>query len=370
MLLIFGILCSACQQKQEYQLTGTFNGPVDEEWIYLGKFMGEGLKPDSARIENGRFVFKGTVDFPEVYGLSYHPSTSPEIAPLFLEPGSINITIDLQDWYSGSIISGGIINSQYQEFTRVQNEKFLDEIMSLSSQKRSAEKEEAQVIEMRITELFDLNDEYTMEFIKDNPNSPVSVFLLGFIYPGLETDELGKILNSFSPQVESTSIYLSIKEYYDTQLALEHKTPALSLSENTEEIDIVFGIDNIIPTLISRNKGKPIYLNIWGSWCNPCKEEFPHIRDLQTRIDNNDLVFAYFCVLSKEEDWRMLIQKEELKGQHFLLSNELSEALLAAYNNKTVPKYILIDRDGEIIDMNAPKPSDERILALLNDLVK
>ncbi len=363
-------MISACGQKQNYQIAGTFNGPMDEEWIYLGKFMDNEMKLDSARIVNGQFVFKGTVDFPEIYGLSFHPSTSPQIAPLFLEPGNIEVIIDLQNWYSGSIIKGGKVNSEHQEFNRIQDEKVANKLILLEGEKQLADEAEKQIIEMKIAELLKLNDELTMDYIKRNPESPVSIFLLAFSFFGLQTAELGEVLESFSPQVKQTTVYLEIKDFFDNQIALEQKTPAFNYSEFMEDIDVEFDSDNIFPTLVSLNKGKPIYLKIWGSWCAPCKKEFPHIRELHEKIDKDDLVFAYFCVLSPEQDWRMLIQEEVLKGQHFLLSKELSEALLAELKDRTVPKYILIDKDGSITDMNAPKPSDDRILAVLNDLMK
>ncbi len=367
--LVLGIMISACGQKKEYQLTGTFNGPVEEEWIYLAKFMGNEIKADSARIENGEFEFKGTVDFPEVYGLSFHPATSTQVAPFFLEPGNIEITIDLQDWELGSKIKGGQVNAEYQEFKRIQEEKIINELILLNSQRQLASGEEKQKIDFKIAELHELNNELTMDYINSNPESPVSIFLLAYVFFELETAELGEILKSFSPQIKQTTVYLGIKDFYENQIALEQKTPALNYPDFAEEIDVEFDADNIFPRLISLNKGKPIYLKIWGSWCGPCKKEFPYIRALHEKIDKDKLVFAYLCVLSPQEDWKMLIKSEELKGQHFLLSRELSEALLADLNNQPLPKFILIDKEGEIIDMNAPKPSDEKTLALLYDLI-
>jgi len=367
--LIFGILIFSCEQKQNYQITGTFNEPVDEEWIYLGKFMDKEMKLDSAQIVNGNFEFKGTVDFPEVYGLSFHPSTSPQIAPFFLEPGNIEITIDLQDWELGSEVKGGQVNTEYQDFKRIQEEKITNELILLSRKKQQADEEEKQKIDLKIAELHELNNELTIDYIKNNPDSPISIFLLAYIYFALETAQLGEMLESFSPQVQQTTIYFEIKDFYENQIALELKTPAINYSEYIEDIDVEFEDDNIFSTLISLNKGKPIYIKIWGSWCTPCKEEFPHIRELLENFDKDDLVFAYFCVLSPEQDWRMLIKEQKLKGQHFLMSKKLSEVLLAKLKDRTVPKYVLIDKYGSIIDMNAPKPSDDRILALLNELI-
>lgn len=369
--LTFVIIFSACTQKNNYQITGTFNGPADEEWIYLGKFMMDNeMKLDSSRIENGQFIFKGTVDFPEVYGLSFHPSTNPQIAPLFLEPGDLEVIIDLQDWYSGTTVKGGKANLEYQEFARIQYDKFTNNVILLSNERQIADESDRQEIDLKISELYKLNNESTMDYIKSNPESPVSIYLLAYHFFGLETEALGEILKSFSPSVKQTTVYLEIKNFYEDQIALEQRTPAFNYSEKIEDINIEFDSEGVIQTLIEYNQGKPIYLKIWGSWCAPCKKEFPHIRELQTKIDNNDLVFAYFCVLSPEQDWRMLIQEEGLKGQHFLLSQKLSEALLMKLKDRTVPKYVLIDKAGSVIDMNAPKPSDDRILSLLNETIK
>jgi len=132
---------------------------------------------------------------------------------------------------------------------------------------------------------------------------------------------------------------------------------------------VEFGGESVIADLAELNDGKPVYLKIWGTWCAPCRAEFPSIRDIETHFREKDLEFAYICIQSPEEEWREMVTSEELRGQHFLFSNELTAKLAAEVNLRTVPRYLLIDSEGNIIDYNAPKPSDEKLSALLDDLI-
>ena len=90
-----------CKTKNEYSIHGSFTGEPTEEWIYLVKFMESNPEVDSAQIIDGTFEIKGMVDFPEVYGLSYHYTKATGICPLFLEPADLKVIID---WRFGNLI--------------------------------------------------------------------------------------------------------------------------------------------------------------------------------------------------------------------------------------------------------------------------
>ena len=85
------VLFFGCGKQNKYTLRGSFSGDQNEEYIYLVKFMDSNPQIDSAKIENGRFVFKGNIDFPEVFGLHYNIDRIAGICPVFLEPCEIDV---------------------------------------------------------------------------------------------------------------------------------------------------------------------------------------------------------------------------------------------------------------------------------------
>lgn len=212
-IIFIGIIASGCGQSNQYEIRGSFNGPVDEEWIYLVRFLDNEPQTDSARIENNQFLFRGVVDNVEVYGLSFHYSTNPQIAPILLEPGELEIVIDINDWYMGTVISGGKYNDEYQAFMLAGHDDHF---------------------------------EASVQYIKSNPSSPVSVYLLAFVFSNMEIEELGHILDHFPDKLQQTVVWQEANSYYQTQHTLQERTPSFNYPDYSEEMHVDFGNESIL----------------------------------------------------------------------------------------------------------------------------
>ena len=126
---------------------------------------------------------------------------------------------------------------------------------------------------------------------------------------------------------------------------------------------------SIIGALVSQNPNKVLYIDIWGTGCGPCRKEFPYSHRLHERIDTNKVVFIYLCVASEEDKWKALIEEENLQGQHYLLDRELVRALYEEIGGQRYnPRYVIINKSGEIENSVAPWPSSPEIEQLLTDL--
>ncbi len=187
-------------------------------------------------------------------------------------------------------------------------------------------------------------------------------------YSVLELQKTGELLALFPEKVHQSAVYQEVSTHHQTQLSLADRIPSFRYTTHAEETEVDFDTDRIIGTLAELNNNRPVYLKIWGTWCAPCRAEFPSIRKVEEKFRGGDLEFAYICIESREEDWREMVTSEKLRGQHYLFSSELTGRLAAEINLRTVPRYLLIDGSGEIIDYNAPKPSDEGLSSLLGEL--
>ena len=129
--------------------------------------------------------------------------------------------------------------------------------------------------------------------------------------------------------------------------------------------------------LLEPYKGKIVYLDIWGTWCGPCRIEMSYVDALKKKFKGKDIVFLYLDVDPDEKGkiWQQYVQFYGIEGEHYRLTSKEVEPYWDVIKNaggKTslYPSYVLIDRQGKIINANALRPSDrESLYKQLNDVL-
>jgi len=116
---------------------------------------------------------------------------------------------------------------------------------------------------------------------------------------------------------------------------------------------------------LSSLKGKVIYIDFWATWCGPCMQEMPFYEQLKEKYkDNPDIAFVSLSIESTEDPWRKNIAKRKATGNQWLISRYR----LQAYNIVDIPRVLLIDKNFKLVQMNGPRPSDKKTIAVLDML--
>jgi len=110
---------------------------------------------------------------------------------------------------------------------------------------------------------------------------------------------------------------------------------------------------------LSQFKGKLVYLKFWASWCGDCiKEVVPQRRIEEDLYSNSSVVFINISVDKDLDDWRKSVERNKLVGYELISQNGGEADVRINYGVHEIPRYILIGKDGKVIENNAPKPSE------------
>ncbi|MDU1890876.1 MAG: TlpA disulfide reductase family protein [Dysgonomonas sp.] len=123
---------------------------------------------------------------------------------------------------------------------------------------------------------------------------------------------------------------------------------------------------------LSDFKGKIVYIDLWATWCGPCKQQIPYLKDLEKEYHGKNIVFIGISVdvLKDKQKWADFVKKEELSGIQLFGGNEAKDSIMKEYQIKGIPRFILVNKDGNLISADAPKPSSPEIRPVLNAALK
>jgi thiol-disulfide isomerase/thioredoxin len=173
-----------------------------------------------------------------------------------------------------------------------------------------------------------------------------------------------------------------LESYYKTYLSLDKN------SENNESITAVYdellqisaGKESPIfenyenfaggTTSLADLKGKYVYMDIWAQWCGPCKREIPYLKEIEAEYHDKNIEFVSISI-DRERDydkWRAMVEDKELSGIQLLADKDWESQFVKEYLIKGIPRFILVDPQGKIVNSNAPRPSDQKLKKVFNDL--
>lgn len=157
---------------------------------------------------------------------------------------------------------------------------------------------------------------------------------------------------------------LATNEEYSTKVTEKYKLlKKVAKGEISPNFEL-YSINNELVSLADL-KGKPIYIDLWATWCMPCIAEIPALKELEKRF--KEIQFVSICKSDTKEKWIKMVSGKELQGIQLFAPKDDIE-FFEDYMVEGIPRFILLDKDGKIVDSNAKRPSDPSLIDELESL--
>jgi peroxiredoxin len=299
---------------------------------------------DSALLSDGKFSFKGTVDYPEVYYLTI-PATKSSV-PFFIETAQIIVNIRTKD-INKSKISGSKSQAEYDGYLDNLdqfNARVKESYEMYNTAKEIGDEVKAQYYDSVITVLDEQRSGFSKNFVLKNTSSWVSPYIVYRNSYTYEMEDLEQALNAFDT-ILSHSIYTKFMQDYLTTLkrtAVGNPYVAFAMPDSS-------GME--IP--LSQYTGKSYLLvDFWASWCSPCRAENPNLVRLYRKYHEKGFDIFGVSFDTKRERWLKAIKDDSLTWTHVSDLQGWENKAGKLYGIRSIPANVLLDTNGTIIARN------------------
>lgn len=134
-----------------------------------------------------------------------------------------------------------------------------------------------------------------------------------------------------------------------------------------------FTYPDINGEIVSLNdfKGKAVYIDVWATWCGPCRKEIPFLDKLEKLLHEENVAFISVSVDEDREKWERMVNEDQMGGIQLLADKDWDSSICKDYKITGIPRFILIDTEGNIVDANAPRPSSgDELIALIREAME
>ena len=195
----------------------------------------------------------------------------------------------------------------------------------------------------------------------------------------LVNDEIRHTHMSLSPMVIDTMKALvtnpvgiaMIEKQNDYYLAIENREFDKLVLKSSDNLKDISEGEALLKKILEPYKGKFVLLDVWGTWCGPCREALSHSTEEYARLKDYDIQFLYLANKSPQAAWENIIKEYNVSGPnvaHYNLPSDQQAAIEHHLNVHAWPTYKLFDRDGNLLDLKVDARDVEALAGLLDKM--
>jgi thiol-disulfide isomerase/thioredoxin len=118
-------------------------------------------------------------------------------------------------------------------------------------------------------------------------------------------------------------------------------------------------------------KGKYVYIDVWATWCGPCRAEIPSLKKVEEKYHGKNIEFISISVdVDKDHDkWKTFVDEKQLGGIQLFADKNWNSDFMKSFGVTSIPRFILIDPNGKVVKSDATRPSNPELQKTLDSLL-
>lgn len=371
-LVLFLFVSTITYGQELLQVKGTVVDNDAERKVYLLK-RSSGSAPiviDSTQLRDNEFQFRREIYEPDFYTIRINGISG---GIQFVWDGNLEV-VGSRDSIWNSVFSGSQATSMWLAHQQQYIDPLRSELINLSQKLQAAgargDTVEFEKVSKDQQALLANGRDFDLAYIDENPDSFVSLNMLDHHAKKIGVDHTAEILRNLQPYWHQHSLYQSLHKWTKNKVTLKEGMPAPAFSIQTLEGKQIS---------LSSMQAEYILLDFWGTWCGPCIEAIPELRQIHSGYkDKSFELISIACEVGDDETKmsrkvRSFISKKEMNWTHTIenKSNAGAEnSLIYQYGIDVYPTTILIGPEREIMYIGTGKSGLEQLKTILQDNLK
>jgi len=350
-IVFFLLICTAfvaCKDKSKFEIGGKFENAKPKSKVYLYSIDKNNETAVDSTVLSDKGEFKFTNNAPDVDFFKVKIDNN-EYIVIVKNGDVIKLDADLSSPTLDYKLSGADEADKLEELNKNRNQ-YVAKLTALETQfqenvAKNPESRQA-IINQMSPELVKVKQEmvdYILKFAMDNTSSLASFYAMNSLNPGDYEQEMlayaDKIKSNFNKNEAVTEFLVRMAKLRSVQVG----QPAPEFNMPTIDGKTV---------KLSGLKGKYVMLDFWASWCQPCRQENPHVVQMYNKYKNKNFTIVGISLDKDVDAWKQAVAQDGLTWTHGSELNDFESPTVRAYQVEAIPASFIIDPEGKIIAKN------------------
>ena len=185
------------------------------------------------------------------------------------------------------------------------------------------------------------------------------------------TSLLPSVMDTLRTIIKNPVCIAMLEKQNDHYLAIENRDFDKLVLKSSDDLANISEGEALLKKILEPYKGKFVLLDVWGTWCGPCKEALSHSTEEYARLNRFDIQYLYLANRSPQDSWENVIKEYNVSGDnvaHYNLPAEQQEAIEQYLNVHAFPTYKLFNRDGQLLDLQVNAHDLDNLERLLEQM--